>query len=54
MSELEEIERRRKERTSFGPEQDGILYDILEKRNQMAKVTTKQHLQSLIRERADK
>ena len=54
MSELEEMERRRKEKTSFGPEQDGILYDILEKRNQMAKLMTKQQLQNLISERSNK
>ena len=47
-------ERRKKERTSFGPEEDEILYQMLKDRRQELKQTVKQDLESLIRERQDK
>ena len=51
---MEEAQKWRKDRTSFGPEENDLMYEILEQRNQDAKDYTKHHLQSLINERANK
>ena len=47
-------ERRRKEKTSFGPEEDELLYQMLAERRKDAKQATKQDLEELIRERQDR
>jgi hypothetical protein len=52
--EMEEIERRRKEKTSFGPEESGVLYHVLEQRKSQARETTKRDLEHLMKERAER
>ncbi len=54
LDELESEERRRRERTSFGPEENHLLYEILDSRKTDAKLSTKQDLQMLIKERHDR
>jgi hypothetical protein len=43
--EMEEIERKRKEKTSFGPEESGILYEVLDQRRSQAREATKKDLE---------
>ena len=50
-NEQEEKERRRKQRTNFGPEEDELLYQMLKERKQEAKQSTKHDLEELIKER---
>ncbi len=52
--EMEEIERRRKEKTSFGPEESGVLYQALEQRKSQAREATKRDLEDLMKERAER
>lgn len=54
MQELEELERRKKEKTSFGPEENQLLYQMLENRKNDIKQETKVELENLIRERQDR
>ena len=51
---MEEEIKRRKERTSFGPEENHLLYEILDNRKNDAKQTTKQDLLELINERTQR
>jgi hypothetical protein len=51
IEEMEKDIRSKKERTSFGPEEDRLLYEILDSRKVDAKQSTKQDLQHLIKER---
>jgi hypothetical protein len=46
--------KKQKERTSFGPEEDHLLYEILDSRKTDAKQSTKQDLEHLIKERQDR
>jgi hypothetical protein len=50
--EMEEIQRRRKEKTSFGPEESGALYEALDQRRSQARKDTKRDLENLIKERS--
>lgn len=52
--EMEEIQRKKKEKTSFGPEESGVLYAALEQRRSHAKHHTKKDLENLIKERAER
>lgn len=54
MLELEEMERRKKEKTSFGPEENQLLYQMLENRKNDIKQETKEQLENLIREKQDR
>ena len=53
-NEAEERERRKKERTSFGPEEDELLYQMMLARRNENKQATKQDLEELIKERQNK
>lgn len=53
-NEQERVERRKKERTSFGPEEDELLYQMLANRKKESKDVTKQDLENLIKERQDR
>ena len=53
-NEQERIERRKKERTSFGPEEDELLYQMLENRKKESKEMTRQDLEELIKERQNR
>ena len=52
--EMEEIQRRKKEKTSFGPEESGALYEALDQRKSQARHETKRDLENLIKERSDR
>jgi len=52
--EMEEIQRRRKEKTSFGPEESGALYEALDQRRSQARKDTKRDLENLIKERSER
>jgi hypothetical protein len=51
---MEAIQRRKKDKTSFGPEENGLLFEILDRRNTDAKLSTKQDLEYLMKERAER
>lgn len=52
--EIDHIESKKPIKTSFGPEENALLFEILEQRNLDCKQATKQDLQELINERASK
>lgn len=54
LEEMENDIKRRKERTSFGPEENHLLYEILDNRKNDAKHMTKKDLTELINERAQR
>jgi hypothetical protein len=54
VQEMEAIQRRKKDKTSFGPEENGLLFEILDRRNTDAKLSTKQDLEYLMKERAER
>jgi len=53
-NENEQRERRRKEKTSFGPEEDEILYQLLHNRKKDNVQATKDDLEDLIKERQNR
>ena len=53
-NEAEERDRRKKERTSFGPEEDELLYQMMLSRKTENKQATKQDLEELIKERQNR
>lgn len=50
-NDIQYVENKKPVRTSFGPEENALLFAILERRNEEAKLSTKQDLESLINER---
>ena len=48
--DLDNDQKKYKDRTSFGPEENQLLFEILERRNSEMKQSTKQELQRLMRE----
>jgi hypothetical protein len=53
-NENDQRERRRKEKTSFGPEEDEILYQLLHNRKKDNLQATKEDLEDLIKERQNR
>ena len=54
MQELEELQRRKREKTSFGPEENQLLYEMLEQRKNDIKQGTKEGLEELISEKQNR
>ena len=54
VQEFEQEQSKKRQKTSFGPEENELLYHILEKRIDDAKQINKSNLEKLIRERANK
>lgn len=54
MDTLERELNKQHERTSFGPEEDALLYEVLGNRRAEAREATKQELLEMIRERAQR
>jgi hypothetical protein len=48
---MDELQRKKKERTSFGPEENQLLYEMLENRKNDIKFETKDELEKLIKEK---